>query len=74
MKVWVLAGIVLIVGCAAPRRSLTILHTNDIHGHGRGLPGRGVSRKTTPSRRGYHRWAAPWALCNGERFEKLMVR
>ena len=33
MKVWVLAGIVLIVGCAAPRRSLTILHTNDIHGH-----------------------------------------
>ncbi|MBL0060163.1 MAG: bifunctional metallophosphatase/5'-nucleotidase [bacterium] len=33
MKTWVLAGIVLIVGCAAPRRSLTILHTNDIHGH-----------------------------------------
>lgn len=33
MKLWVLAGIVLIVGCVAPRQSLTILHTNDIHGH-----------------------------------------
>lgn len=33
MKSWILTGIVLVVGCAAPRHSLTIMHTNDIHGH-----------------------------------------
>ncbi len=32
MRLWVLTGL-LLIGCTAPRQTLTILHTNDIHGH-----------------------------------------